>query len=160
MTSIQNYQTLFDYQWHTVNRLLDKAKNVDESAYYAELSDGRSIHDIFVHILQAANGWRRGMEAGKQLPPMPADQLPDLAALQTAFAAEKTAWGDYLGKLNDADLSAGLSLINLRGDSFQFIHWRILQHLILHGMQHFAEIALALTALGESPGDLDFIFYR
>jgi len=35
-----------------------------------------------------------------------------------------------------------------------------LQHLILHGMQHHTEIAQLLTLKGQSPGDIDFIFYE
>ena len=38
--------------------------------------------------------------------------------------------------------------------------WRVLQHLILHGMQHHAELAQLLTAKGQSPGNLDFIFFQ
>ena len=37
--------------------------------------------------------------------------------------------------------------------------WRILSHVVLHGMQHSAEIAELLTLKGQSPGDIDFIFY-
>jgi uncharacterized damage-inducible protein DinB len=38
--------------------------------------------------------------------------------------------------------------------------WRILQHLVLHGMQHHTEIAHGLTVKGHSPGDIDFIFFE
>jgi uncharacterized damage-inducible protein DinB len=41
-----------------------------------------------------------------------------------------------------------------------FPRWRVLQHLALHGMQHATEIAQLLTVKGQSPGDIDFIFYR
>ncbi len=32
--------------------------------------------------------------------------------------------------------------------------------LVLHGMQHHAELALMLTQKGKPPGDIDFIFYK
>jgi uncharacterized damage-inducible protein DinB len=38
--------------------------------------------------------------------------------------------------------------------------WRILQHVILHGMQHASEIAKRLTEFGHSPGNIDFIYFQ
>ena len=42
---------------------------------------------------------------------------------------------------------------------FRFGRWQVLYHVVLHGMQHHAEIAALLTDQGLSPGDIDFIFY-
>ncbi|MCA9871854.1 MAG: hypothetical protein KC487_15925 [Anaerolineae bacterium] len=53
-----------------------------------------------------------------------------------------------------------MTLINWRGDPWTMPLWRVLQHLILHGMQHHTELAQLLTAEGQSPGDIDLLFYR
>jgi uncharacterized damage-inducible protein DinB len=53
-----------------------------------------------------------------------------------------------------------MELINRRGDIFPTPRWRVLQHLVLHGMQHHSELAQLLTAKGQSPGNIDFIFYE
>jgi uncharacterized damage-inducible protein DinB len=45
------------------------------------------------------------------------------------------------------------------GESAILPRWRIFQHLVLHGMQHHTELAQLLTAKGQSPGDIDFVFY-
>jgi hypothetical protein len=45
------------------------------------------------------------------------------------------------------------------GESAILLRWRIVQHLVLHGMQHHTEITQLLTAQGQSPSDIDFILY-
>jgi uncharacterized damage-inducible protein DinB len=32
-------------------------------------------------------------------------------------------------------------------------------HVMLHGMQHFAEVAERLTRLGQSPSSIDFLYF-
>ena len=64
------------------------------------------------------------------------------------------------GSLSDGDIAAEVELTNWRGDRLKLPRWRVLQHLVLHGMQHHAGLARLLTARGHSPGDIDFIFYR
>jgi uncharacterized damage-inducible protein DinB len=37
--------------------------------------------------------------------------------------------------------------------------WQILVHILYHSAQHRSEMAEMLTRYGQSPGDLDFVFY-
>ena len=38
--------------------------------------------------------------------------------------------------------------------------WRLLTHLAIHGVQHRSEAAAMMTALGQSPGNLDLFFFQ
>jgi uncharacterized damage-inducible protein DinB len=60
--------------------------------------------------------------------------------------------------LDDAALESE-AVLRSGGRTMRVAHWRVLQHLVLHGMQHHAELAQLLTAVDRSPGDLDFIFF-
>ncbi|HXF60224.1 MAG TPA: hypothetical protein VNK95_01325 [Caldilineaceae bacterium] len=51
-------------------------------------------------------------------------------------------------------------MTSARGQTATLPLWRVLQHLVLHGMQHHTEIAQLLTTKGESPGDIGFIFFE
>jgi uncharacterized damage-inducible protein DinB len=155
------FQTLFAYHFHTTSRLLDCAARLSENAYRAHPGYGHgALHDLFFHLLRADRGWRTALETGRQSAGIQSEEFPDLAALRAGLAAEQAAWQALVDGLTDEQSAGDVELINWRGDRLTMPRWRILQHLVLHGMQHHAELAERLTAAGQPPGDIDFIFYR
>lgn len=159
--SPSQFQTLFAYHWHTTTRLLECAARLDEPVYREHPGYGHgSIHDLLFHLLRADGGWRVALETGRQLAPARAEDYPTLESLRAGFAQEQAAWQARLAGYRAEEIEGEVSLINRRGQQLTLPLWRILQHLILHGMQHHAEIAALLTAKGQSPGDLDFIFFQ
>ncbi len=154
------YHLQFDYHWHTTFRLLDLAANLSEDDYQGHPGYGHgSIHSLLVHLLQTDWAWRQALETGLQQPPLPAEGFPNLMAVKGGFLAEKAAWGRYLDGLAPEEVEAGITLTTRRGNPVEFPRWRILQHVVLHGMQHHSELARRLTEHGQSPGNIDFIFY-
>ena len=154
------FQTLFAYHWHTTDRLITCATHLDEQDYRENPGYGHgSIHDLLFHLLRTTVGWRGALETGKQLAPLNAEDYPSLATLQAGMAQEHAAWDNLLAQWDAADLQGKMDLTNWRGEVVTFTRWRILQHLILHGMQHHSELAQLLTNKGQSPGNLDFIFF-
>jgi uncharacterized damage-inducible protein DinB len=111
------------------------------------------------HILAADHGWRVAIESGVQKPGLKAEAYPDIAALKNLLAEESLAWRDYLARLGDEDLNSNIKLKTLRGRERIFPQWRILIHVLLHGMQHQSELAQLLSEQDLSPGDIDFIFF-
>jgi uncharacterized damage-inducible protein DinB len=155
------FKVLFAYHWHVTDRLLAAAARLASPDYRANPGYGHgSVHDLLFHLLRTDQAWRLGLETGQQPAPLPAEEYPDLAALQAGFAAEQHAWNALLEGLTGEQIEGDLQVTDRRGRQHALPTWRILQHLILHGVQHQAEIAQLLAARGQSPGDLDFIFYR
>ena len=158
--SESQFQTLFAYHWYTNQRLLEKAGNLSEADYHENPGYGHgSIHDLFFHILRTNSGWRRALESGRQLSPLQRELFADLDSIQAGFAREQQAWQTLLDGLTPERVVGSVNLATSRGDVQTIPLWRILQHLVLHGMQHHADLAQVLTRKGQSPGDLDFIFF-
>lgn len=157
----QQYTTLFAYHFDTTARMLEAAGRLSAEEYRAEPGYGRgSVHELLFHLLRTDAGWRGALEAGQQPPPLPAEAYAELPALREGFVRERVAWEALLGALTSEEIMGEVSLTTRRGDVAVVARWWVLQHLVLHGMQHHAEMAQLLTARGQSPGDIDFIFYE
>lgn len=155
------YQTLFAYHWHTSQRILELAARLPEAGYKASTGYGRgSIHELLFHILNADHSWRIAVESGQQSESLPPEAYPDLAAMRAGFESEQRSWEQLMDAFSPDEIAAVRELTNRRGRTFPIPLWRVLQHLILHGMQHHTELAQLLTEQGQSPGDIDFIFFR
>lgn len=140
---------------------MDRASKLGEAEYYENPGYGHgSIHDLLFHLLRTDQSWRLALETGRQLSPIKAEDFPDLESLHTGFESEQQAWGALLESLSAEQIEGTMDMTSWRGDVYTFHRWRILQHIVLHGMQHHTELAQLLTARGQSPKDIDFIFYR
>lgn len=160
MSVKSQFETLFAYHWHTTQRLLECAVKLGEADYRDDPGYGHgSIHDILFHLLRTDQSWRLALETGRQLAPSRPEEFPDLVSLQAGFERERQAWQVLLDGLGVEAIERDITLTTWRGDVMSFSVWRILQHLVLHGMQHHTELAHLLTAKGQSPGDIDFIFF-
>ncbi len=160
MFSKTQFQTLFAYHWHTTRRLMELAAKLAEADYTDNPGYGHgSIHDLLFHLLSTDQGWRVGLESGQQPLPLRQEDFPDLNSLQNGFEREQLAWQALLDSLDPEEIEGQVNLTTLRGHQVTFLRWRVLQHLVLHGMQHHTELAQLLTAKGQSPGNIDFIFF-
>lgn len=156
----EQIRTLFEYHWATTKRLFEHAGQLEQATYLAEIEYGHgSIHKLLFHILAADHGWRLGLETGEQQSGLSQDEYPNIGSLTSLLANETRAWDAYLNRLSEADLQQEITLKTLRGQTRTFPLWRILIHLVLHGMQHHSELSHMLSEHKLSPGNIDFIFY-
>jgi uncharacterized damage-inducible protein DinB len=161
MLTKTQFQTLFAYHWHTHARLFELAAQLSEADYHENPGYGQgSIHNLFFHTMRTLNSWRLGLETGKRLSPLKVEDFPTYEALKIAFQQEQSAWQVLLERLSEDDFEGDVSLTTRSGEIVDIPRWRVLQHLILHGMQHHTELAELLTRKGHSPGDIDFIFFK
>ena len=95
------------------------------------------------------------------LPPTSAPPISGMSSIEElkAFAqAEAEAISAWVATQSDEELA--MPFPSKYGDQeFEILPWQALTQLLFHSMQHRSEIALWLTEKGQSPGDLDFIYY-
>ena len=151
----------FAYNTWANERILAATAGLGEAAYAADvpgLSHG-SIRATLVHALGAEIIWRRCVEGVSSTPLLSAADVPTFAALRERWAVANAALRQGVAGLTDEALAAPLAYKTTRGTPMQDTLWQLLAHVVNHGTQHRAEAAVALTAFGRSPGDVDLIVY-
>ena len=149
--------TLYEYDCWANRRIFDGAQQLSEEQYRAPSAFG-SLHHALSHLAGVEILWRTLAQDGTltncRLPSRNSASLDEVRALWQE--EEKRA---FLEGLTEADLAAELELTSPRGDTNSYARWEMLNHMLLHSMQHRTEAAAILTEHGRSPGDLDFIFF-
>ena len=155
----EHYQTLYEYNRWANLRVLEFVSELSEQALTEARFSYPSIQAILAHMVGAETSWFARCRGESGLQP------PDAGALST-LAAIKTRWDEvyeeeraYLGGLTESDLNRTLTYRNSRGQEFTDPVGLLLVHVANHATQHRSEVALNLTALGHSPGNLDVIVY-
>ena len=161
MFSTHYIRSVFGYHFWANTQLLKKAENLNEADYFEDLGVGHgSLHSTFSHMVRVENSWIELIKEGERIAsPLELDTLPDLSAIQQSWAALEKAYLQYLDRTAEETFAAVVSVTDQNGIVTPIQRWRMLQQVLFHGAQHRAEAALILTHLGQSPGDLDFIFY-
>lgn len=152
---------LFDYNYWANARVLTAAAHLTLDQFVAPrgLSHG-STRGALAHVLAAEIVWRWRCQSGTSPTALPAEnEFPTLDALRTRWAEEEAAMRAFLSTLTDEQLSQPVHYTTTKGVPFSNILWQLLAHVVNHGTQFRAEAAIALTAEGHSPGDLDLLLF-
>ena len=161
---LEAVQRLYDYNSEMTERLLRVAEALGGEEFTATVVPGQpSVRDVFVHICEAQaahlSTWNASLR-GIDTTPLPAAESGhrDLQAVHGLWAAVRRRTEEFLATLStDADLDRTYRRVRSTGAVVERRLWEGLIHVANHGTQHRAEIAVMLTSLGHSPGDMDLL---
>jgi uncharacterized damage-inducible protein DinB len=152
---------LYDYTYWANHRLLNVLDGLPPTNLERTLLPGAPcLLDILAHGLGAEIVWWTRLAEGVSPLAIPGRaQFPGLAEIARRWQLQETHMRAFLASLSETDLSANCSYTTTKGKIYVTPRSQLLLHLVNHETQHRAEAALLATALGRSPGDLDFIVY-
>jgi uncharacterized damage-inducible protein DinB len=153
--------TLFDYNYWATAHVLNAAAQLtpDQFTASAGLSHG-SVRGALVHTLGAEMVWRMRCAEGVSLSALPAESdFPTVDVLRERWHDEEQKMRAYLNSLTDEVLNQTMHYKTTKGIPHENVLWHLLTHVVNHGAQFRAEAAVALTAAGHSPGDLDLLAF-
>lgn len=155
---------MYQYTDERNRRVLDAAQKLSKEQFTKSIVEGQpSIRDTLVHSFDAhicwLNWWdgtfaeRRDSFARQ----FPGEDYPDVESLRTWWSDIQGQTDKFITTLSDADMEQVYTRKTEDGRAIDRRLWEMMTHVVTHGTQHRSEVALMLTALGQSPGDLDFI---
>jgi uncharacterized damage-inducible protein DinB len=155
------FRTMFAYTAWAWRRVLDQVAQVSQDDYVgSRFRDYASMRAILVHALAAE---MRYLSVWKDEPlgerPDEAT-VPTVAELRKVWTAQEQAMAAFLAGLTDQDCLRAVKQVSARDGSESVTPlWLLMTQAVNHHTQHRSEIALMVTQLGHSPGDLDVTRY-
>lgn len=147
---------LWDYDTWANEQIFAAAAALSPEELRQPLASGYdTLFATLWHLVEAAHTWRVRAETGHDPVEWTEQDIPDLAALAAWARTETVAMRAFLEALPDALLTQPMRYTT-GGVVRERPRWHVLVHLVNHGTHHRGELAAALTALGHSPGELDF----
>jgi uncharacterized damage-inducible protein DinB len=111
-------------------------------------------------MLNVERTWRTVTLEGSGRPPrIIEEEIPDASALSVRWQGEQQTMRKLLAGLPDGSLDIPKKITDRSGKSYEWLLWQPLFQVLNHGAQHRSEAAVLLTEFGQSPGDIDFIFF-
>jgi uncharacterized damage-inducible protein DinB len=155
----QAIRELYDYNYWATNRILDAAAGVSHEVLASASLGYVRLRETLVHTLSAEWVWRSRWQGSSPSAALDTSEFPSLEALRAHWDEERHQMYTFLDTLNDDDLSRVFEYTTLGGQPYCNTLWHLMAHVVNHGTQHRSELALLLTELGHSPGDIDLISF-
>jgi len=153
---------LYAYNNWANQHILDTCEKLTQEQFLAGKGIGTanpSIRDTLAHMLAAQELWLArcgGVSPTRLLDPQ---DFGTLALIRQYWDQVEQHTQAYLDATQDDVLRRVMEYRNTKGKPFANLRWQVLAHQVNHATQHRSEVALLLTRLNYSPGDLDMIVY-
>lgn len=154
---IDQIKELYDYNNWADERLWGAIQGLSADQLEIDMHNGiGSILTTLVHLVSASWIWRTRWEGGMPTSFLSTAVFPTLQSVRIRWQEEEAQIQRYLATVSDEDLTKDIRYIRPANPDrvYTMVLWKSMLHLINHQAQHRSEIAMQLTALGHSPGEL------
>lgn len=155
---IQDIRTLYAFNRWADERILNAAAGVPEEQFSMAALGACNLRDTLTHMVVAQNLWRLRWTGHDPYTASFPTSFPTLAALREHWQQLQAGLDAFIATLDDAELNRERHY-KMRLGEIACPLWQSMLQLVTHGTQHRAELALLLTTLDRSPGDLDLIVF-
>lgn len=155
-------RTIYAYNTWANNRILDATAQLSQEQFVAGsgISNASpSIRDTLVHQMGAQELWLARFNGVSPTQFLQPGEFQTPGLLREYWEQVETHTRAFVDAIDEDNLASVINYATLKGKPFAQPLWELMVHQANHATQHRSEVALLLTQLGHSPGDLDLIIY-
>jgi uncharacterized damage-inducible protein DinB len=149
---------LWEHHSWSFEQFLDAASALVDEEFQRQLGISySSVHGILAHTVGAEMVWLKRVLRNESMARVPGvKELPDLAAIETAWEETREGWQSVL---ESGDLDRVIHYRNTKGQEFSDAVWRVMAHLVDHSATYRGILISALRILGRTPPATGVITY-
>jgi uncharacterized damage-inducible protein DinB len=115
--------------------------------------------DLLAHVVAARMLWLSRLTPGIQRPDEIFPREVRLSELARSLTEMKTAWSEYLSRLDDVELERAFQYRSLEGTEYRNSVEDVLTQLFGHSLYHRGQIAALVRSMGAQPAMTDFVYW-
>ena len=161
---IDAVQRLYDYQRESNKHVLDVAERLTKKEFTSVVVEGQpSVRETLFHLVEVIEihfAWwnysadRKTPNVFKRSP----QDFANVKSLRDYWSIVDSNVVQCVGSLTkDSQLDRPFVRAFPDGSQNERVLWKMMLHVINHGTQHRSEVAMMLTKLGHSPGDMEIL---
>lgn len=156
----QDITLLYKYNQWANAKILDAAANLTVEQFLAPGSFPHGgLRGTLVHAMFAEWIWRRRWEGTSPTVKFKPQDFLTFDSLRLRWAEEEKQLMSFVENVTDERLNSLFFYTTTSGEPHERILWQVMVHVVNHGTQHRSEAAALLTDFGQSPGDLDLVYF-
>ncbi len=161
MSALEQIRALYEYNEWANNHVLQAASGLGEEELGREMGasfgsiQGNLVHTVGAQILWLAR-WAPSGPVG--MPQLREGHV--MEATREAYEDSHEGLRAFVASLGPEDPDTVVSYVDSRGQPLERPLGQLMVHLANHGTHHRAETAMLLTALGQPPRQLDYLFFE
>jgi uncharacterized damage-inducible protein DinB len=158
-------EKLIDYNYWANGLVMKNAEKLTDEEFRQENGSGLdSVRDILAHVMLAEWLWLERMQGKSRILDefkkfFKLERYPTIKECYDDWFDIELRMRDFLANMPEEQLTQTFEYARSDGSEYENRYIDIFTQLILHGMQHRSELAVILSKLGHSPGNLDYIVY-
>ena len=162
MGALQQIRALYEYNEWANDHVLEAASGLSEEEFSRDQgASWGSVEANLAHINAGHVVWLARWTRGKIPEPlMEVQSIRGYETIRKAFEESHEELRRFVGSLGEGDIARAISYVDTRGNDYERPLGPLMTHVVNHGTHHRAETAMALTALGKPPRQLDYLYFE
>ncbi len=148
----EDLRLMLQYHYWARDRLLAAVEPLTAEQFTRDLgSSFRSVRDTLAHLVGAEAAWLSRWQGHSPSSLLPADQLPDLAAVRRAWTETEQGVRAFVADTGEQGVGRVISYRLRSGAPGASPFWQMLQHVVNHASYHRGQVTTMLRQLGAAP---------